>query len=59
MAVRQKHPHSAVNFVVLLVLLRISILAVFLESLYKIKLQAEGNKGLGGVHEKSKILMKN
>lgn len=43
----------------LLVPLRISVLAVFPESLCKVKLQAEGNKDLGGLCERSKILMKN
>lgn len=59
LAAGQEHSHSAVNFVVLLVLLRILILALFPVSLCSLKLQAEGNKSVRVLHEKSKVLMKN
>lgn len=44
---------------VLLVILWISILAVFSESLCKIYLQAERSLGLRVLHEKSEMVMKN
>lgn len=53
LALRQEHCELCC-----LLVLRISILALFPESLCKVKLQAEVNKGLGELYEKSDVLMK-